>query len=205
MALHFGGEFLVQRSPEEVYDFLIDPNRFGSVLPYFQGLTVADEKNFEVKVRVGISHIRGIANVRLNRAEAERPRRLLYRGKGSLAGGSVDFTAGFDLAMNEEGTRVAWRGEVQVFGVLTSIAGGLLQPLAQKNAQKAIDGLQAALGQIPSVSALPAVSPLPVVSSPSAPVVSEPTISPGVREPGGSDPTPEQPIAPSEPVMKAGQ
>jgi len=145
MALQFGGEFEVQRSLDEVYDFLTDPHRFGPVLPYFQGLTVADEKNFEVKVKVGISHIRGTADVKLNLAEADRPRRLTYRGRGSLAGGSVDFNAGFDLQSNQNGSKVIWKGEAQVFGVLTSIAGGLLQPLAQKNAARAIEGLRAAL------------------------------------------------------------
>jgi len=172
MPLQFAGEFEVQRSLEEVYDFLTDPHRFGPLLPYFQGLAVADERNFEVKVRVGISHIRGTADVKLNLAEADRPRRLAYRGRGSLAGGSVDFNAGFDLQTNGNGSKVIWRGEAQVFGVLTSIAGGLLQPLAQKNAARAIEGLRAALepagvrGQGPGVSSQP-----PVVSGPS-PVVS---------------------------------
>lgn len=147
MAIAFGGEFEVRRTIDDVYGFLTDPNRFGPILPDFQGLTLINERNFAVKVKVGISHIRGTADVKLTLAEAERPRRLVYQGKGSLAGGSVNFTAGFDLAENAGGTRVAWKGEAQVFGILTSVAGGLLKPLAQKNAQKAIDGLQAALSQ----------------------------------------------------------
>lgn len=145
MALRFGGEFQVQRPREEVYDFLTDPKRFGPVLPGFQRLAIADERSFEVAVTVGISHIRGAANVKLNLVQADRPCQLAYGGHGSLAGGSIDFTAGFSLETSGEGTKVTWTGEAQVFGVLTSIAGGLLQPLAQKNAQKAIDGLQAAL------------------------------------------------------------
>jgi carbon monoxide dehydrogenase subunit G len=44
-----------------------------------------------------------------------------------------------------EGTRVTWKGTAQIFGKLTSLAGGLLEPLAKKNVQKLIDGLQAAL------------------------------------------------------------
>ncbi len=184
MALQFGGEFEIQRALEEVYDFLSDPHRFGPVLPYFRGLTVADERNFEVKVSVGISHIRGMADVKLNLAEADRPRRLAYRGRGSLAGGSVDFNARFDLEPNSKGSKVAWKGEAQVFGVLTSIAGGLLQPLAQKNAQKAIDGLRAALesgvgDQEPGVSGQSPVGSgqLSVLGSPS-PLATQPELAP---------------------------
>lgn len=53
--------------------------------------------------------------------------------------------AGFNLAPLVDGTKVAWEGEAQVFGRLTSVAGGLLEPLGKKQVQKLIDGLQAAL------------------------------------------------------------
>ena len=43
------------------------------------------------------------------------------------------------------GTRVVWKGEAQIFGRLMSVAGGLLEPLAKKNVQKLIDGLQRSL------------------------------------------------------------
>jgi carbon monoxide dehydrogenase subunit G len=62
-----------------------------------------------------------------------------------MAGGSMNFTAGFDLTPTATGTRVAWKGEAQIFGRLASVAGGLLEPLAKKNIQRVIDGLQKAL------------------------------------------------------------
>lgn len=145
MAISFGGEFQVRKKPEEVFDFLTDPRRFAPLLPDFQGLSVEDEKTFTVKVKVGVSHIRGTASVKLTLAEAERPRRAVYRGRGSLAGGSVELTAGLELVEDAGWTRVRWQGEAQVFGPLISIAGGLLEPLAKKNIQKVIDSLQVAL------------------------------------------------------------
>jgi hypothetical protein len=145
MAINFGGEFEVSKPPAEVFDFLTDPNRFCPLLPDYQGMSVVDDKNFSVKVNVGISHIRGVADVKLKLADAERPQRAQYQGQGSMAGGSVSFTAGFDLAPANAGTRVAWRGEAQIFGRLASVAGGLLEPLAKKNIQKVIDGLHKAL------------------------------------------------------------
>jgi carbon monoxide dehydrogenase subunit G len=98
-----------------------------------------------VKLNVGIAHIRGAADVKLRLAEADRPRRAQYQGQGSMAGGSMSLSAGFDLAPAASGTRVAWKGEAQIFGRLASMAGGLLEPLAKKNVQKLIDGLQKAL------------------------------------------------------------
>jgi hypothetical protein len=145
MAITFGGEFRVGRKREEVYDFLTDPNRFAPLLPDFESLRVKDAKNFTVKAKVGIAHIRGTATVDLELAEGKRPRRALYQGKGSVAGGSVNLRAGFDLEEDGDGTRVRWNAEAQIFGPVISLAGGLLEPLAKKNVQKLIDGLQTAL------------------------------------------------------------
>ncbi len=146
MAITFGGEFHVDRKREEVYDFLTDPKRFVPLLPEFESMALHDDGHCTVNVKVGIAHIRGTATVHLHLAEAERPRRALYQGKGSVAGGSVNLTAGFDLKEDGGGTRVAWKGEAQLFGPIISLAGGLLEPLAKKNVQKLVEGLQKALG-----------------------------------------------------------
>ena len=145
MAIKLNGDFEVARQPEEVFDFLTDPNRFCPLLPDFQGVTVQDPQHFNVKVNVGISYIKGTADVKMEITEANRPTRAQYKGQGSVAGGNVTMIAGFDLAPNALGTKVAWQGEAQIFGRLTSVAGGLLEPLGKKQIQKLIDGLQAAL------------------------------------------------------------
>lgn len=145
MAIKFSGQFDVKKTPEEVYDFLTDPNKFAPLLPEFQGVTVHDPEHFNVKVNVGISYIKGVADVKMHLSEAQRPMRAQYKGLGSVAGGNVSMVAAFDLHAELTGTRVAWQGEAQVFGRLTSVAGGLLEPLGKKQVQKLIDGLQAAL------------------------------------------------------------
>jgi uncharacterized protein len=147
MAIKLGGEFEVKRTSEEVYDFLTDPHQFAPLLPEFQGILVADGNHFTVRLNVGISYIKGTADVRLELTESERPKRAQYLGQGTLPGGNLSLRAGFDLAPVGDGTKVAWQGEAQVFGRLASLAGGLLAPLAKKNVQKLIDGLRVALDQ----------------------------------------------------------
>jgi len=145
VAIKLSGQFDVTKTPEEVYDFLTDPNKFAPLLPDFQGVTVHDPEHFNVKVNVGISYIRGIADVKMHLSESNRPRRAQYKGQGSLAGGNMSMVAGFDLSPTGAGTRVAWQGEAQIYGRLPSVAGGLLEPLGKKQVQKLIDGLHAAL------------------------------------------------------------
>jgi len=145
MAIKFGGEFEVKKTPEQVYDFLTDPKKFAPLLPDVQGMMQQDATHFTVIVNVGISYIKGTAEVKMQLAEADRPKRAQYKGQGRVAGGNVSLTAGFDLSPMNSGTKVVWQGEATVFGRLTSVAGGLLEPLGRKNVQKLIDGLQAAL------------------------------------------------------------
>jgi len=145
MAIKFSGEFEVKKKPDEVFEFLTDPNKFAPLLPDFQSMSVQDATHFTVKVNVGISYIKGVADVKMQLAESDRPRRAQYKGQGSVAGGNVTMIAGFDLSPTSAGTKVAWQGEAQIFGRLTSVAGGLLEPLGKKQLQKLVDGLQAAL------------------------------------------------------------
>jgi uncharacterized protein len=145
MAIKFSGEFQVKRTPEKVYQFLTDPKKFAPLLPDFQGMSVEDATHFSVKVKVGISYIKGIAEVKMELTQAEPFKRAQYRGQGTVAGGNVSLLAGFDLSPAGKGTKVAWQGEAQIFGRLTSVAGGLLEPLGRKNVQRLIDSLEAAL------------------------------------------------------------
>jgi len=160
MAIKFSGVFEVKKNREEVYDFLTDPNRFAALLPEFQGLSVRDATHFTIKVNVGVSYIKGTAEVKMELSEAERPGRAQYKGQGVAAGGNVSVVASFDLAPTAFGTSVNWQGEAQIFGRLASVAGGLLEPLGKKQIQKLIDGLQGALSSagtaVPPVQETPA-------------------------------------------------
>src|SRR2546429_9943700 len=141
MAIKFNGEFEVKRPPEEVYDFLTDPKKFGPLLPDFQGMTAQDATHFTVKVNVGISYIKGVAEVNMELVQAERPKRAQYKGQGSVAGGNVSFTAGFDLLPGGGGTKGLWEGEAQIFGRLMSVAGGVVETVGEKKMWKGGDGL----------------------------------------------------------------
>lgn len=145
MEIKFGGDFVVKKPQQEVYDFLVDPKRFCPLLPDFQSMEQLDNRNFSVKLRVGISHIRGTAAVKMTLAEATPPKSAHYTGNGDVPGGSTTLRAEFDLESATGGTKVIWRGQSNVVGRIASLAGGLLEPLAEKNMQRLIDGLKKAL------------------------------------------------------------
>ena len=179
MAIQFSGEFDTPRSPEEVFDFLSDPNQFAPLLPDFQSMSMQDPTHFTVKVRVGVGNIRGTAEIKMELAEAVKPQRAQYKGQGTAVGSQVTVTAGFDLQPNGESTRVLWQGEAGVFGKLASMAGGMLEPLGRKNIQKLIDGLQKALSEPIAVVRSGGVTAAPGASTPSeTPAVEAAGVSP---------------------------
>jgi carbon monoxide dehydrogenase subunit G len=145
MKIEFGGDFVVQRETSEVYKFLVDPERFCPLLPDYQSMQKKGDKEFSVNLKVGISHIRGNAIVKMVLTEENPSTHAVYQGTGDVPGGTTSMRAGFDLEPSGAGTKVIWKGEAQIAGRLPSLAGGLLEPLAKKNVQKLIDALQAAL------------------------------------------------------------
>jgi carbon monoxide dehydrogenase subunit G len=145
MEIKFGGDFVVKKKPEDVYRFLVDPDKFCPLLPDYQSMERLDDKNFLVKLSVGISHIRGTAAVKMSLIETQQDKHAVYQGNGEVPGGSAMLRAGFDLEPAGDSTKVIWSGQSTVVGRIASLAGGLLEPLAKKNIQKLIDGLQKAL------------------------------------------------------------
>jgi len=146
MEIKLAGDFTVAKTPEEVYNFLVDPHRFCPLLPDFHSMEVVDPKNFLVKVIVGISHIRGVAAVKMTLVEEISPKQATYEGRGEVPGGSTMIRAQFLLEDVPGGqTKVMWSGTSNVLGKVISLAGGMLEPLGRKNVQKLIDGLQKAL------------------------------------------------------------
>src|SRR5260370_1526343 len=131
MEIKFNGDFTVKNTPQEVYDFLVDPNRFCPLLPDYQSMEILDAKNFLVKLSVGISHIRGTAAVKMSLVETQSPSRAVYEGRGEVPGGSASLRAGFDLQPSPgRGTKVIWLRRSNVHRRIASLTGVSLQPPA---------------------------------------------------------------------------
>ena len=166
MAITFSGEFNSPRTPDEVYDFLCDANKFGPLLPDFESMSVEDATHFTVKVRVAVGNIRGTAEIKMELSESVRPIRAQYHGRGNAVGSQIAISTGFDLSPLAEGTRIAWQGETSVLGKLALLAGGMLEPVSRKNIQKLMDGLRSSLAYPPAQGV---AQPTPSEAAQSAP------------------------------------
>src|SRR5258708_38690521 len=110
MGIKFRGEFEIKRTAEEAYDFLTDPQKFAPLLPDFQSMTQQDTTHFTVKVNVGISYIRGAADMKMELTQADRPERAQYKGQGSVSGGERGADCRFYLLPAGDGAKGAGEG-----------------------------------------------------------------------------------------------
>ncbi len=146
MAARFEGDFTVDTPREHAYAVLSDASRFSPLLPTYRSHELREDGSADVAVKVGVGKIRGTAVVNLALESSEPPRSATWAGKGKIMGGAFNLTAAFDLEDAGAGkTTVRWRGELTIFGKLTSLAGGLIQPVARKQIQELIDAIQQAL------------------------------------------------------------
>jgi hypothetical protein len=140
------GEFTIAAPLEEVYRFLVDPSRLAPCLPDLRNYEVKDSDHFTVTIRVGVAHIRGPITFHLAIVGREEPRCARFAGKGSGMGSVVDIQCRFRLEEAADGaTLVQWDGQAIIGGTLMSIAGGLLEPLARRQAERFIQSLKAGL------------------------------------------------------------
>lgn len=148
MAARFEGDFVVETPRDDVFSVLSDAERFSPLLPTYLSHELCEDSSANVSVKVGVGKIRGTAIVNLKLAERREPESAVWAGKGKIMGGAFNLTAAFDLEDLAPGeTRVRWRGDLTIFGKLTSLAGGLIQPVAQKQIQQLIDAIRNALGR----------------------------------------------------------
>ena len=147
MAVEFAGDFVVATPREEAFAVLSDADRFAPLLPTYLSHESCDDGTSDVAVKVGVGKIRGTAIVNLQLTDARKPESAAWAGKGKIMGGAFNLTAAFELDELAPGeTRVRWRGGLTIFGKLTSLAGGLIEPVARKQIQQLIDAIQNALG-----------------------------------------------------------
>ena len=145
MEMKFSGEFKVDLPKQEVFSLLSDPEKFAPLLPGFHSMEMKDGKTAVIRARVGIGKIGGIATTELSLNKSEPPRHAQYVGRGKLMQGVYTVRTSFDLTDTGAGTLIGWQGETRLTGKILSLAGGGIRGYAEKEINKLISSLEAAL------------------------------------------------------------
>lgn len=131
--MDFSGEEVIKASRQEVWDFLLDPEKATQCAPGLQSVEVIDDTNFKCTVRAGVGMIRGNFNFDVKWTNIDEPNRAEMVANGNAAGSAVQMTSALDLSDTDEGgTLMKWSANVRVSGKLAGVGGRLMNPVADR-------------------------------------------------------------------------
>lgn len=144
---NYNGEFIIPVSREEVWNFLVDPNKVGNCLPDLLQLDIIDQNNFNAKVRVGLGPIRGSFNLSnsLTITEAGVSAAMSSKGGGMGSGMNMSAIMLLEDLEDQKGTLLKWTCEVVVSGPLATIGGRLIDGQARKITEQVFENIRIAV------------------------------------------------------------
>jgi carbon monoxide dehydrogenase subunit G len=116
----------------KVWRRLVDPMIVGAAGPGVQRVVVKDSTHFQVitGIKVGSFKVEFVMNVELHDLAPEREFRMTARGKAT--GSSIQVDSHVNLEPLPSGhTRLNWRANTEIGGILARIAGKRLETVAR--------------------------------------------------------------------------
>lgn len=115
---------------EKFYEFITDPSRMITIIPGVEQTRISDSDHFFVKAKVGAGPLRGSMGMNFALAEKRKNRSAKLVGHGEGMQGFVDLTLVVNLEDAPRGSRASWSADARVGGLLTSVAGRLIEGIA---------------------------------------------------------------------------
>ncbi|HEU5239650.1 MAG TPA: carbon monoxide dehydrogenase subunit G [Pyrinomonadaceae bacterium] len=125
------GNLEIPASREAVYQALTDPQILQRCIPGCESLEKTDENTYVATMKAGVGSVRGRfkGNVRLEDMQPPAHYRMVVDGKG--APGFVKGTGDFDLQERNDGTAIAYEGEMKVGGVIAGVGQRMIEAAAK--------------------------------------------------------------------------
>ncbi len=156
------GTFQANRSAEEVFDLLANPERFAPLMPDFESMALHDATHFTLRTVIQMGPMSGHANLAMELRDAVRPDTVGYSGEAIIVGSPLRLRLDFVITPGESATEIGWRGEVTLGGSLALMAGNLVDTMGRQNFEQMAARLQERLRQ----QQLSSVEPAPGVALP---------------------------------------
>ena len=131
--MHFEGVFDIKAPRQKVWDFVSVPNNIAKCLPDLQKLEVIAPDHFKATVKAGVGFIKGTFNFEFKMFDMQPPTHAKLSAHGSGTGSTIDLETTMDLSyLPDGGTRMAWKADAKVGGLIASVGQRLLEGAAQK-------------------------------------------------------------------------
>ena len=144
--MHFEGRDSIAAPIDQVWAFLVDPNRVAACAPGFQRMEVLADDHFRPVVTVGVGPVKATFTLDVTLTDQRPPHHAAIRARGVAAGSAVNATSSMDLSADSpEATTLSWSADVTVSGTLASVGGRLMERTAQMMTQRFFDCIRQTL------------------------------------------------------------
>jgi uncharacterized protein len=140
--VHLQGQRRFRATRERVFRALTDPHELSALMPGVQRVDVESEDEWIAVVKPPFG--RGL-NLKLDMHVTNRrpPEHAMLTAWGKSFGLRISIETEFELAEDGDGTDMDWTAEVGLAGLLGGVGGKALEPVAQQQAERALDRMQA--------------------------------------------------------------
>jgi carbon monoxide dehydrogenase subunit G len=138
------GERLIDAPREEVFAALTDPEVVAQTVPLVEETRVIDATHWELTLRVPLPMAKTL-KLAFEVVDKRPPEHARLRAKGGGMLGGADVDSSFDLTEAPGGTLVRFTAEIAFRGALAP-AERLLEPVAERQAQRTLDAIERRVG-----------------------------------------------------------
>ncbi|HEX3428214.1 MAG TPA: carbon monoxide dehydrogenase subunit G [Candidatus Limnocylindrales bacterium] len=144
--MKFAGQIDIAAPRDQVWAFVIDPNKVGRCGPGVESIEVIDDTHFKATAKVGIGFINARFVVNMELAEQQPPDRAVLKAHGQAPGSAIDGTASMTLSdAPSGGTRMEWVADVAIAGSIASLGARLIEGTANKMIGQTFDCMKSKL------------------------------------------------------------
>lgn len=148
--MEFDGEFDVASSPEDTWEFLLDPEGLGSCIPNCQNVEVIDEDTYTATVGIEVSYISATFDTKIEIVEKETEDYLKVNISGDAQEGDSRMSATGEMDMSardDGGTHIDYVVTMDVTGRIMNMGSRIVKSVSKRQVDKAIDNVQTELGK----------------------------------------------------------
>ena len=122
---------LIKAPRRRVFDFVTDPRNFSSGLPGVKAVRVTGPDRFDVTARLGVAAVGAVFKIAFVVSDNKSPEHARLSGHGMGSAGAIDLVIVVDLReARGGGTELSWGVDAKVSGMLASLGGRVLNPVA---------------------------------------------------------------------------
>lgn len=127
-AMEYSGQGRVAATPQAVWDFLTDPNRYGACAEGFKNVKVVDDRRFTFELHAYGQRLKCEGTW----LERDAPRRAVMQIQGGDFFGKAKLVNTVELEPDGDGTLVRWHADVNLSGVIAMVVGDRIGPMVER-------------------------------------------------------------------------